>query len=446
MQTKSSIVVSPKDARRIAFSAFVGTALEWYDYFLFGTAAALVFNRLYFTTMNPTAALLAAFATFGVGFVARPVGAIIFGAMGDRIGRRPALILTIVLIGAATGLIGVLPDFMAIGIAAPILLAVLRLMQGLAVGGEWGGAITMAVEHAPIEKRGRYAAMVQLGSPVGTLMSSAAFALVLLLPADSFDAWGWRLPFLAAFPLLLVALYIRRQMEESPVFLEMQKLDEQKPKIPAFVVFREAPGRLLAGIASCMLGVGGFYIMTTFIVGYGTTTLELPRQWLVNATIVAAIFQIVATLICGRLTERFGAGRMTMFGGLATALVAFPVFWLVDTENPILIAAAISLGICAISIAYAATGTVLSELFKPQMRYSGVALSFNLAGAISGFMPMIATALVAYTDGDSWIVAALLVLVSLLTAAGGVAGRKLRLVDNVKVADQQHDEIEVAVK
>lgn len=430
--TKASpIVISAKDSRRIALSAFAGTALEWYDYFLFGTAAAIVFNRLYFTTLDPAAALMASFATFGVGFVARPIGAVIFGAIGDRIGRRPALIATIVLIGTATGLIGVLPTYLDIGMAAPILLVLLRLIQGFAVGGEWGGATTMAVEHSPIEKRGRYAAMVQLGSPVGTILSSGAIALVLMLPAESFDSWGWRLPFLAAFPLLLVALWMRRRMEESPVFLELQKQDEEKPKMPLLAVFREAPGRVLTGIAASLLGVGGFYIMTTLIIGYATTTLEVPREQVVNATLIAAIGQFFMLLFCGRLVDRFGAGRMTLVGGIITALVAFPVFMMVETRSPVMITLAICLGTMAIDIVYASTGTLLSEMFPPSMRYTGVSVSFQIAGAVGGFTPMIATAMVLGAGGAVWPAALLLILISLITAVGGVFGRRMRMVDDV---------------
>lgn len=435
MASASPIVVSVQDSRKIAISAFVGTALEWYDYFLFGTAAAIVFNRLYFTTLDPAAALLASFATFGVGFASRPIGALIFGAIGDRIGRRPALIATIVLIGVSTGLIGVLPDYISIGIAAPIMLAVLRLLQGFAVGGEWGGATTMAIEHSPIEKRGRYAAMVQLGSPVGTILSSGAIALVLLMPAESFDAWGWRLPFLAAFPLLLIALWMRRRMEESPVFLALEKEAGTKPRIPALDVFRKAPGRVLAGMAASMLGIGGFYVVTTLIIAYATTTLGVPREQVVNATLIAAFGQFFALLICGRLVERFGAGRMTVVGSIVTGLLAFPVFALVSTGNPVLITLAICLGTMSIDIVYAGTGTLLSEMFRPELRYTGVSVSFQFAGAIGGFMPMIATALLAATGDAYWPAALLLILIALITAIGGVFGRRLRIVDAVVAAD-----------
>lgn len=428
----TSPTVSGRDAGKIARAAFVGTALEWYDYFLFGTAAAIVFNRLYFTTLDPTAATLAAFATFGVGFAARPIGAVLFGYIGDRVGRRPALLITIVMIGCATGLVGVLPDFGTIGLAAPILLAVLRLMQGLAVGGEWGGAMTIAIEHAPIAKRGRYAALVQVGSPIGTLLSSGAFALALLLPPESFDAWGWRLPFLAAFPLLLIALYIRLQVEESPIFKELVKLDG-RAKIPALDVFKQAWGRLIVAIAAAFLGVGGFYIMTTFVISYGTTTLGMDRGLMVNATLVAAVVQIGVVLLVGRISERFGPGRMTFWGGLATAAGAFPLFWLIDTQNPGAIIFAVTLGIALVSLAYAVTGALLTELFPAKLRYSGVALGYNIAGALSGFLPFIAVALLGVTNGASWSASVLLAVVALITAAGGFFGERLRVEDKAIV-------------
>jgi MFS family permease len=426
--------ISGKDAGTIARAAFVGTALEWYDYYLFGIAAALVFNRLIFTDLDPTAALLASFATFGVGFAARPIGAILFGYIGDRYGRRPALLTTIVMIGVATGLIGLMPDFGTIGLAAPVLLAVLRLVQGLAVGGEWGGAVTMAVEHAPAEKRGRFAALVQIGSPVGTLLSSGAFTLVLLFPSETFDAWGWRIPFLLAFPLLVVALWIRMKVEESPIFKDLLA-HEETAKVPALDVLRHAGGRLIIAVLAAMLGVGGFYMITTFTVSYGSNSLGVPRSVMVNATLIAAVAQIVITVLMGRLAEKIGPGKVTMWGGLLTAVAAFPLFAMIDTKSPVLITLAITIGIVLVGVAYAVNGALLTELFPPKLRYSGVALGYNIAGATSGFMPMIATAMLGVSGNKSWGAALILAIIALMTAAGGLIGERMRVQDKRIVTD-----------
>lgn len=426
----SSIVVSDKDARKMARAAFVGTALEWYDYYLFGTAASLVFNRLFFSDFDPTAALLASFATFGVGFLARPLGAMFFGWMGDKYGRRPALLITIIGIGVTTGLIGVLPDYSTAGLWAPALLVILRLLQGLAVGGEWGGAVTMAIEHAPESKRGRYAALVQIGSPVATLLSSAAFSAVLLLDPEAFDAWGWRLPFLLAIPLLGVALWIRVSIEESPVFLALEK-EEQAAKTPAFEVFTKAGSRLVVAVLAALLGVAGFYMITTFAISYGTNTLGLDKQLMVNATLIGAVFQIITTIIMGRLAERLGAGRVTVIGGVVAAVAALPIFWLIDTKEPVLVILAIVIGFITVATVYAVNGTLLAELFPAKFRYSGVALGYNIAGALAGFMPMIATAMLNVSNDQSWGAAIILMLLSLLTALGGFLGQRMRLSDNV---------------
>lgn len=429
--------VSPREVGQIARAAFVGTALEWYDYFLFGTAAALVFNRLFFDQSNPTAALLASLATFGVGFAARPIGAFFFGILGDRIGRRPTLLITIVAIGIATGLIGVLPTYGSVGLMAPAFLVILRLLQGLAVGGEWGGATTIAIEHAPPEKRARYAALVQVGSPVGTLLSSGAFALVVMLPPESFDSWGWRLPFLAAFPMLLIAIWIRLKVEESPIFHQLLELGETE-KIPALLVFRKAFGRLLVAICAALLGVGGFYVMNTFVVSYATNTLGVDRQVVVNATLVAAVVQIGVILLFGRVAERVGPGRVTFIGGLATAAAAFPLFWLIDTGSAWAITLAVASGIGILTITYAVTGALLTELFPANMRYSGVSLGYQIAGALSGFLPFIATWLIGRSDEPNSLPGVIiLIIISLLTALGGFLGERMRITDTVVVQESK---------
>ena len=413
-----SVRVTEVEAKRVAFAAFVGTALEWYDYFLFGTAAALVFNRLYFVTGDPLVSTLAAFASFAVGFVARPIGAIIFGHLGDRIGRRKTLIITVVMIGVATGLVGLLPDFAAIGVAAPVLLTLLRMVQGVAVGGEWGGAVTLAVEHAPPERRGRYAAMPQIGSPIGTLLSSGAILLVSLLPDESFDAWGWRLPFLAAFPLLMVAVYLRRRVEESPLFEQLLAEDELA-SAPVKQVVTTAFPQLLVGAGSAFLGVGGFSLATTFVISYGTGTLGVSQSVMLTATLVAAFVEIGVLIIGGRMAERFGAARVTVIGGLVSAVAAFPTFWLIDTAEPLVIIAAVTMVVACLSVPYAVSGALLTELFTPALRYSGVALSANFAGVASGFVPLAATAALAASGEESWAPAMILVGIALVTTVAG---------------------------
>lgn len=424
--------VTAAEAKKIAFAAFVGTTLEWYDYFLYGTAASIVFNRLYFVTGDPLVATMAAFASFAVGFVARPMGAVIFGHVGDRLGRRLCLIITVTLIGLATGIIGLLPGYASIGVAAPMLLTLLRVLQGVAVGGEWGGAVTLAVEHAPPQQRGRFAVMPQLGSPIGTLLSSGAFALVSLLPPEDFDSWGWRLPFLAAIPLLVVALYLRRSVEESPLFTELLEQRERAP-LPVFEVVRRSIGRVLVGMCAALLGVGGFYLLTTFIISYGTETLNLPKSLMLTATLVAAAVEVAILLVFGRIAEKWGAGTVCLAGGIASAAVAFPVFWLIDTKNPLLVVLGVTVGVACLSVSYAVSGTLLTELFPPHLRYSGVSIAFNLGGVVSGFMPLLATAGLAASGDQSWSVALLLIALSVLTGFGGWLGGRMRVHDEVTV-------------
>ncbi|KTR85622.1 MFS transporter [Leucobacter chromiiresistens] len=416
--------LSVKDANKVAIGALIGTALEWYDFFLFSAAAALVFNVQYFTSENATAAALASFATFGVGLAARPIGGIIFGRMGDSIGRRKVLMITIVGIGVVTGLIGLLPTYAAIGIAAPVLLVLLRVLQGLFVGGEWSGAMTIVVENAPLHLRARYAAIPQIGSPIGTIFSSGGFfVMTLILSQQSFDSWGWRIPFLIAFPLLLVAVYIRSKLEESPVFRQLEESGEVD-KTPVASTFKHSWKQIIVGMAAALLGVGGFYLVTAFCVYYGVNVLGYESSLMLLGSMVAAFVEIFVLLWGGVLGSKYGASRVILWGGVASAVVTIPAFLMLSSGNPVLVVLAMTLAVAALSLPYAASGTVLTGLFPAKTRYTGVGLAQNTAGMLSGFIPLLATGFVAAAADHWWPAAAMLIFLSLFSAfAGAVAPR-----------------------
>ncbi|MFD1211653.1 MFS transporter [Arthrobacter sp. GCM10027362] len=417
--------ITDKEAMKVSIGALIGTAMEWYDFFLFSAAAALVFNVQYFANENATAAALASFATFGVGLVARPLGGMFFGAMGDRIGRRRTLMVTIVGIGVVTGLIGLLPTYAAIGIAAPVLLVLLRVAQGLFVGGEWSGAMTIVVENAPLERRARYAALPQIGSPIGTILSSGGFFLMtLFFSQENFDGFGWRIPFLAAIPMLLIALYIRSRLDESPVFTELMEHD-QVEKAPIRTTLAESWKQIIIGMAAALLGVGGFYLVTAFVVWYGVNVLGYSSRLMLLGGMVAAVVEIPVLILGGRLGERFGSSRVILYGGLASAIATVPSFLLISSGNNVLVVLGMTLAVATLSFPYAASGTVLTGLFPARTRYTGVGFAQNTAGMLSGFVPLLATGLVASAGNHWWPAAAMLVFLSVFTAVAGAIAPRL---------------------
>ncbi|MGH3098914.1 MAG: MFS transporter [Streptosporangiales bacterium] len=408
-----------REVGKIAAASFVGTALEWYDYFLYGSASALVFDKLFFPSLDPAIGVIAAFTTFAVGFCARPIGAAFFGHFGDRYGRKRTLIATVVLMGVCTGGIGLLPTYQSIGVAAPILLTALRFLQGFSVGGEWSGAMLLTIEHAPVRRRNVFASLVQQGSPVGTLLSSGALALVVLLPDDQLLAWGWRLPFLAAFLLLAVGLYLRLRVEESPLFQRVLAENRQQ-RVPVATALRTVPLRMLVGIGAPLIVVGGFYLMTTYVISYGHNTLGLSRSLMLDATLVAAGVEMCVLAFFGRLADRITHWRVCAIGSLVSLLVAFPVFALIDTKVPALVIIGVAIGVGALSIPYAPMGPMLSEMFPDETRYSAVALSYNLSGVVSGFVPLIAAAVFRASGQASWSIAGLLALIGLVSLVGAL--------------------------
>ncbi|WP_153393521.1 MFS transporter [Ornithinicoccus halotolerans] len=396
--------VDARELRRVAVSALLGTSMEWYDYFLYGLLAALVFNTLFFPELDPVAGTVLALLTFAIGFIARPLGGVLFGHLGDRIGRKRTLIITIVVIGGATGCIGLLPTYDTIGVAAPILLAALRFVQGLSLGGEWSGAVLMAVEHAPPEKKSIYGAMPQFGSPIGTVTSSGVVALVTLLPTEQFEAWGWRIPFLLAFPMLAVAIYLRLRVEESPVFREVlrEEVSQEKHRPPVVELFQQAWRRVLLVVATALFASGGFFLMTTYAVNYGTEVLGMAAWVVLVATMAGAALEAGGILVGGRLADRYTPWKVVCGGGLIAVLCAAPLALMLGSGQVWLAAIAIAIGIGLLGLPYGPIGPLFSQLFEGRYRYSGVAVSYNLAGMVGGFVPSLALSLQAGLGETPW--------------------------------------------
>src|SRR5215218_3782798 len=329
---------------KIAFASFVGTAIEFYDFYIYGTAAALVLGAIFFPEFSPAAGTLAAFATFAVAFVARPLGGVFFGHFGDRVGRKAMLIFSLLVMGVATVLIGLLPGYAAIGIAAPLLLVVLRFLQGFGLGGEWGGAVLMATEHAPQGKRGLYSSFPQMGPAVGFLLANGLFlALAATLSDEQFAAWGWRVPFAASLVLVLVGLYVRATIAETPAFRRAIET-QTRAKVPFWDMLRAYPLVLLLSSGGMILAYVLFYTITPFALAYGTTNLGLPTTTLICCTRIAVAFMGVAVAIFASLSDRVGRRKLCLAAAALAALWSFPLFWLLNTGNPAPILLPVSVG------------------------------------------------------------------------------------------------------
>jgi metabolite-proton symporter len=401
---------------QVAIASFIGTSIEWYDFFLYGTAAALVFGKLFFPETDPLTGTLLAFATFSVGFVARPVGGIIFGHYGDRIGRKAMLVLSLLMMGVATFLIGAMPTYASIGVWAPILLVVLRLVQGLAVGGEWGGAVLMAVEHAPKGKRGFYGSFPQMGVPAGLLLSTGLLLVLSQVLTDAeFLAWGWRIPFLLSAVLVLVGLFIRLRVLETPAFSKV-KASHSEARLPVLDVIRHHPGTLALAIGSFIVVNGVFYLLITFILSYGTATLGLSRNVILNGVLLSSLVLFAGLPAFAALSDRVGRRPVYIGGAAAMALLSFPFWWLVDTKQPAMITAALILGQLSMAAMYGPQAAFFSELFGTRVRYSGASLGYQLAAVLGGGLsPFIATALLLEFNGASWPIAAYMLLLALIS-------------------------------
>jgi MHS family shikimate/dehydroshikimate transporter-like MFS transporter len=405
---------------KVALASAIGATIEWYDFFIFGTAAGLIFNQLFFTSLDPITGTLVAYLTFAVGFVARPVGSVIFGHYGDRIGRKTMLILTLFMVGAATFSIGLLPTYSSIGIWAPILLVVLRIAQGIGIGGEYGGAVLMAVEYAPEGRRGFYGSWPQLGVPSGLLLGTGAFGLISLLPDEQFFAWGWRAVFLASIVLVAIGLYIRLQILETPAFTRLREAQEEA-QVPFMELLRAQPKELILGMGTRWIEGLVFNAYGVFVISYATSQLELTRTTVLIGVAIASAFGVVLVPVYGLLSDRFG--RRVIYGaGVALfGLFAFPSFLLINTRQPILLwlSIVVALGLIYPAI-YAPLAAFWSELFDTRVRYTGIGAVYQFSGILaSGLTPSIATALLWYTGGEPWLFVGYMIVVALisLTAA-----------------------------
>ncbi|UUO03268.1 MHS family MFS transporter [Mycolicibacterium novocastrense] len=411
-----STVSSPVSPMRVGLASFIGTTVEFYDFLIYGTAAALVFPELFFPAVSPATGLLLSFATFGVGFVARPLGGVVFGHFGDRVGRKKMLVYSLLVMGIATVLMGLLPTYAQIGLAAPILLTVLRLAQGFAVGGEWGGATLMAVEHASDRRKGLYGAFPQMGAPAGTACATLAFWAVSRLPDDQFLAWGWRIPFVASALLIVIGLVIRLSISESPDFAALRQR-AQVVRMPIADAFRRHWKQILL-VAGAYLSQGVFaYICVAYLVSYGTTVAGIGRTQALFGVAVAAVVAVATYPMFGALSDRLGRKPVFLAGVILMGMSIGPAFALINTGSALLFGVALLLVFgFAMAPAAGVTGSLFSLAFDPDVRYSGVSIGYTLSQVVgSAFAPTIATALYAATRTSDSIVA-YLVAVSVISA------------------------------
>ncbi|AYQ42574.1 major facilitator family transporter [Burkholderia aenigmatica] len=403
---------------RAATAAFIGTAVEFYDYYTYATAAALVLGDVFFPSGNHFLSTMASFGTFFVGFVARPLSGAVFGHLGDRIGRKKMLVLTMFLMGVATTGIGLLPGYATIGIWAPILLVLLRILQGIAVGGEWGGAVLMASEHAPAGRKTFFASFPQMGSPAGLILSLLAFRFVTSLDHDSFVSWGWRLPFLASFVLLLIGMAIRLGVKESPEF-ERVRDTNAVAKYPVAEVLRTAWVPILLAAAATTIGSAGFFFTNTFMISYVTTYLGMSKSFILDCLFVVTLIQLLSQPVSALLAQRFGETRFLTCAAVLSMLTPYPMFLLVQTRNPVAIVAGISFSVVTLSAIYAVIAGFMTPAFPTRVRYSGISIAYQLCAMVAGgTTPLIGTMLAQQFRGQWLPLAAFFTLLSFVSLVG----------------------------
>ncbi len=424
MAAPASAPPAPSSLKRIVAASLIGTTIEWYDFFLYGSAAALVFNKLFFPGSDPLVGTLLSFLTYAIGFAARPLGALVFGHYGDRLGRKKLLVLSLLLMGGATFAIGLLPTHASIGTAAPVLLTVLRLVQGFALGGEWGGAVLLVSEHGDAERRGFWASWPQTGAPAGQLLATGVLAaLTALLSESAFFAWGWRIPFLLSGVLVIVGLWIRLSVDESPVFkAALAQAEARKSasavteKMPLVAVLRHHWRDVLIAMGARMAENISYYVITAFILVYATTKADLSKQTALNAVLIASAVHFAVIPVWGALSDRFGRRPVYLLGAVGIGLWMFPFFMLIDTSSFGSLLLAVTVGLVFHGAMYAPQAAFFSEMFATRMRYSGASIGAQFSSVAAGApAPLIATALLD-NYGSSTPIALYVIAAALITA------------------------------
>ncbi len=409
-----------KAIRKVVISALVGATIEWYDFFLYGVVAGIVFSKLYFPGSDPVVSTLLAYTTFAVGFVTRPLGGVIFGHFGDKIGRKSMLVITLMIMGVATFLIGLVPTYAQIGIAAPLLLLLLRVAQGIGLGGEWGGAVLMAYEYAPKEKRGFYASLPQIGLALGLCLASGVVALLSwLLTDEQFMSWGWRIAFLLSGVMVVVGMYIRLHVQETPEFAAV-KARNAEARIPFMDMIRRYPGNVLKGMGARYIDGVFFNIFGVFSINYLTNTIKISRTEALLGVMAAAVVMCFTIPFFGRLSDRMGRTKVFMWGSIITALAAFPGFWLMMHSNGnmfmIWLAIIVPFGILYASV-YGPEAALFCDLFDAKVRYTGISFVYQFSGIFaSGITPIIATALLKSGGGEPWQICMYVLFAGLVSA------------------------------
>ncbi|BDB27934.1 MHS family MFS transporter [Cupriavidus sp. P-10] len=415
-------MTSPNEqaVRKVALASVIGATIEWYDFFLYGVVAGLVFNKLYFPGEDPLVATMLAYTTFAVGFVTRPLGGVIFGHFGDKVGRKSMLVITLMIMGVSTFLIGLVPTYESIGIAAPILLLLLRVLQGIGLGGEWGGAVLMAYEYAPPERRGFYASLPQIGLAIGLCLASGVVALLSLTLTDAqFLSWGWRVAFLISAGMVFVGMYIRLNVKETPEFARVKQRNAET-RIPFVDMMRRYPGNILKGMGARYIDGVFFNIFGVFSISYLTQTVNISRTEALVGVMAAAIAMCFFIPFFGHLSDRIGRTRVYFWGSLVTALSAFPAFWLMLNSGQSMMLLWLSI-VVPFGIFYAAVygpeAALFCELFDARVRYTGISFVYQFSGIFaSGITPIIATALLRSGGGKPWQICAYVAFAGLVSA------------------------------